>query len=90
MGERGKFLGGLHPGKQRDLSAVRQAFGGADLFRVIQRDALTFDELNEPFAVAAHVALDFGECGKLFAFGLGKILSRDLRPNLCTPVASRQ
>jgi hypothetical protein len=44
---------------------------------------LAFDELYEAFAVAAHVALHFGERGKFFAFGLGDVLSRDLRPSLC-------
>ena len=30
MHQRGKFLGGLHPGKQSDLPAKGQAFGGCD------------------------------------------------------------
>ena len=46
--------------------------------------------LNQPFAVAAHVTLDFVERGKLFAFGLGDVLSRDLRPSLCALDGCRQ
>jgi len=88
--ERGEFLGGLHPGKQRNLSAVRQAFGGRDVFGVIERDVLAFDKLYKPFAVAAYVALHFGERGKFFAFGLGDVLSRDLRPSLCALDGCRQ
>ena len=90
MGERGEFLGGLHPGKQRDLPAIRQALGRADFFRIVQCDSLSLDELYEAFAVAAHIALYFGERGKLFAFGLDNVLSRDLRPSPCAPVGSRQ
>jgi hypothetical protein len=51
---------------------------------------LSLDELYEAFAVAAHIALYFGERGKLFAFGLDNVLSRDLRPSPCAPVGSRQ
>ena len=58
--QRGKFLGGLHPGKQRDLPAIRQAFRGSNPFGVIQRDALGFHELDQLFAVAADIALHFG------------------------------
>jgi hypothetical protein len=89
MRERGKFLGRLHPGKQRDLPAIRQALGGCDVFGVVECDALAFDELYEAFPVAAHVALDFGQCGEFFAFGLRDVLSRDLRPSLCAPDGSR-
>ena len=73
----------LHPGKQRDLPAIRQALGGCDPFGVVKFDTLDFDKLYEAFPVAAHVALYFGECGKFFAFGLSNVLSRDLWPNLC-------
>jgi len=59
------------------------------VFGVVESDALAFDELYEAFAVAAHVALNFGERGKFFAFGLGDVLSRDLRPSLCALDRSR-
>jgi len=44
---------------------------------------LRFDELEKAFAVSSHVAVDFGQRGKLFAFSLSNVLSRDLRPSLC-------
>ena len=46
-------------------------------------DALRFHELEQAFAVSSHVAVDFGQRGKVFAFGLADILSRDLWPSLC-------
>ena len=81
--QRGKFLGGLHPGKQRDFSAVGQTLSGSDLVRIIQRDAVSFHEPDQPFAVAANIALYFGQSWKVFALRLAPILSRDLRPSLC-------
>ena len=86
--QRGKFLGGLHPGKQGDFSAVGQALSGSDLVGVIQRDAVGFHELDQPFAVAADIALYFVQSWKVFALGLAPILSRDLRPSLCAPDVS--
>jgi hypothetical protein len=83
MDQRGEFLGGLHPGQQRDLSAVRETLGGCNALGEAQLDVLPFHELEQPFAVSAHVAADFGEGGKFLAFGLRDVLSRDLRPSLC-------
>jgi hypothetical protein len=51
-------------------AAVRQTLGRCDVFGVVESDALTFDKLDEPFAVAAHVALHFSKRRKFFAFGL--------------------
>jgi hypothetical protein len=65
-----EFLGRLHPGKQGDFPAVRQTFSGANLVGVAQFNALRFHELHQPFAIAADIALHFGQLGKLFAFGL--------------------
>ena len=90
MHQRGKFLGGLHPGKQGDLSAKGQAFGGCDPFGVVQRYASGCDELYKPFAVAAHVALHFGQRRQFLAFGLANVLSRDSRPSLCAPDGIRE
>ena len=81
--ERGKLLGGLHPGKQSDLPAIRETFGGSNSFGEAKLDALRFDELEQTFAVSAHVAIDFGQGWEFLAFGLADILSRDLRPSLC-------
>ena len=55
--KRGEFLGGLHPRKQRDLSAIREALGRSDFFGKVQLDSLSLYELEQAFAVAAHVAL---------------------------------
>jgi hypothetical protein len=43
-------------------------------------DALPLDKLEEPVAVVAHFAGCFGWFGKVSAFGLPHILSRDWRP----------
>ena len=51
---------------------------------------MRFRELEKAFAVSAHVAVDFGQRGEVFAFGLADILSRDLRPSLCAPDVIRQ
>jgi hypothetical protein len=90
MHQRGKFLCGLHPGKQSDLSIKGQAFGGCDPFRVVERYPSGCDELYKAFAVAAHFALHFGQRGQFLAFGLADRLSRDLRPSLCVLDGCRQ
>ena len=54
-------------------SFVCPALGGADPLGIIQLDTLRGDKLDQPFAVSAHVALDFGERGQLFAFRLGDV-----------------
>jgi hypothetical protein len=90
MREGGEFLGGLHPGKQRNLPAVRQALGRHNPVGVGQSNALGFHELYEPFAVIADIALHFGQGWKIFALGLVDVLSRDLRPSLCAPDRSHQ
>ena len=89
MHERGKLLGGLHPGKQRDLPAIRETLGGSNSLGETKLDALRFHELEQAFAVSAHVAIDFGQRGEFFAFGLSDVLSRDLRPSLCALDRSR-
>ena len=90
MHERGKLLGGLHPCKQRDLPAMRKTLRGSNSLGETKFNALRFHELEQAFAVSAHVAIDFGQCSEVFAFGLADILSRDLRPSPCAPVGSRQ
>jgi hypothetical protein len=39
---------------------------GAMRSRVVQGSVLVLDELDEAFAVGAHLALDFGQSGKVF------------------------
>jgi hypothetical protein len=90
MHERGKLLGWLHPCKQRDLSAMRKTFRGSNSLGETNLDALRFHELKQTFAVSAHIAIDFGQSGKLFTLCLGNVLSRDLRPSLCAPDGCRQ
>jgi len=89
MHERGELLGWLHPCKQRDLSAMRETFCGSNSLGEAKLDALRFHELEQAFAVSGHVAIDLGQRGKVFAFGLADILSRDLRPSLCALDRSR-
>ena len=62
---------------------MRETFCGSNSLRENNFDALRFHELEQTFAVSAHVAIDFGQSGKLFALRLGNVLSRDLRPSLC-------
>ena len=68
--ERGEFLGRLHPGQQRDLFAVRETLGGLNALGEAQLDVLFVHELEQAFAVFAHVSADFGEGGEFLAFGL--------------------
>ena len=62
---------------------MRKTLRGSNSLREAKLDALRFHELEQTFAVSAHVAIDFGQCWEFFAFGLTDILSRDLRPSLC-------
>jgi hypothetical protein len=73
----------LRPGKQRDLAAIREPLRGSNSLGETKLDALRFYELEKAFAVSSHVAVDFGEGWKFFAFSLSNVLSRDLRPSLC-------
>ena len=68
---------------------MRKTFCGSNSFGETNLDALRFHELEQAFAVSAHVAIDFGQCWEFFAFGLGDVLSRDLRPSLCALDRSR-
>ena len=55
----------------------------------LKLDALSIDELNQAIAVYAGIAADARMFGKLLAFGLGNILSRDLRPGFYPPDVTR-
>src|SRR5713101_5797059 len=70
MHKRRELLGWLHPGKQLDLAAIRETLCGSNAFGETNLDALRFHELEQTFAVSAHVAIDFGQCWEFFAFGL--------------------
>ena len=77
MHERGELLGWLHPGQQRDLSAVRETLCGSNSLGEAKLDVLRFHELEQPFAVSAHVAVDFGQGGEFLAFGLADVENVD-------------
>jgi hypothetical protein len=57
--ERGKLLGRLHPGKQRDLPAIRETFGGSDSLGETKLDALGVHELEESVAVPEPKPFDY-------------------------------
>ena len=61
---------------------MRETLRGSNSLGEAKLDALRFHELEQPFAVSAHIAIDFGQGGEFLAFGLADILSRDLRPSL--------
>jgi hypothetical protein len=83
MHKGGKLLGRLHSREQRNLAAMRETLGGSNSLGEAKLDALRFQELEQPFAVSAHISVYFGQGGQFVAFGLPDILSRDLRPSLC-------
>src|SRR5580700_779528 len=56
---------------------MRQSFCGSDLLGKAKFDALRFHELEQTFPVSAHVAVDFGQCWKVFAFGLSDVKNVD-------------
>ena len=62
---------------------MRKALRGSNSLGEAKLDALRFHELEQAFAVSAHIAVYFGQGGEFLAFGLADILSRDLRPSLC-------
>jgi hypothetical protein len=68
---------------------MRKTLRGSNSLGEADLDALRFHELEQTFAVFAHVAVYFGQCWEFLAFGLADILSRDLRPSLCAPDVCR-
>ena len=69
---------------------MRKTLCGSNSLGETNLDGLRFNELKQTFAVAAHIAVYFGQGGKFLAFGLADILSRDLRPSLCALDGCRQ
>jgi hypothetical protein len=69
---------------------MRKTLRGGNSLGEADLDALRFHELEQTFAISAHVAIDFGQCWEFFAFGLTDVLSRDLRPSLCAPDGIRK
>src|SRR5579863_9301858 len=56
---------------------MRETFCGSNSLGEAKLDALRFHELEQAFAVSAHVAIDFGQCWEFFAFGLSDIKNVD-------------
>src|ERR1700674_1538739 len=52
---------------------MRETLGGSNSLGETKLDALRFYELEKSFAVSAHVAVDFSQGWKLFAFGLSNV-----------------
>src|ERR1700733_9786012 len=52
---------------------MRKTLRGSNSLGETKLDALRFHELKQTFAVSAHVAIDFGQRGKVFAFGLTNV-----------------
>ena len=52
---------------------MRETFCGSNSLRENNFDAFRFHEPEQTFAVSAHVAIDFGQSGKLFALRLGNV-----------------
>src|SRR5271156_1543143 len=89
MHKRGKLLGCLHPWKQRDLPAMRKTLRGSNSLGETKLDALRFHELEQAFAVSAHVPIDFGQCWEFFAFGLADIENIDGPESVQRPLTLR-
>ena len=56
---------------------MRETLCGSNLLGEAKLDALGLHELEQTFAVSAHVAIDFGQCWKVFAFGLSDVKNVD-------------
>src|SRR5208282_2683528 len=56
---------------------MRKTFRGSNSLGETKLNALRFHELEQAFAVSAHVAIDFGQCWEVFAFGLADIENID-------------
>src|SRR6202021_2548789 len=89
MHQRGELLGWLHPGKERDLPAMRETLRGRNSLGEVDLDALRFHELEQSFAVSAHIAVYFGQGGELLAFGLADIENIDGPESVQRPLTLR-
>src|SRR5580658_3356191 len=89
MYKSGELLGWLHPCKKRDLPAMRKTLRGSNSLGEAKLDALRFHELEQAFAVSAHVAIDFGQCWEFFAFRLTDIKNVDGPESVQRPLTVR-
>src|ERR1700686_93681 len=68
---------------------MRKTLRGSNSFGETNLDALRFHELEQAFAVSAHVAIDFGQGGQFLAFGLADIENVDGPESVQCPLALR-
>src|ERR1700722_13102981 len=68
---------------------MRETFCGSNSLGEAKLDALRFHELNQTFAVSAHIAIDFGQCWEFFAFGLTDIKNVDGSESVQRPLTFR-
>jgi hypothetical protein len=61
---------------------------GSNSFGKAELDALRFHELEQAFAVSAHIAIDFGQCWEFFTFGLTDVKNVDGPESVQRPLAS--
>src|ERR1700687_5731288 len=66
---------------------MRETLRGSNSLGEADLDALRFYELEQAFAVSAHVAIDFGQCWEFFAFGLTDIKNVDGPESIQGPLA---
>jgi ParB family chromosome partitioning protein len=69
---------------------MRETLRGSNSLGEAKLDALRFHELEQPFAVSAHVSVDFGQSGKFFALRLGNIENVNGPKSVQCPLAIRR
>src|SRR5271170_4591945 len=68
---------------------MRKTLRGSNSLGETKLDALRFHELEQAFAVSAHVPIDFGQCWEFFAFGLADIKNIDGPESVQRPLTLR-
>src|ERR1700733_8028214 len=68
---------------------MRKTLRGSNSLGETDLDILRFYELEQTFAVSAHVAIDFGQCWEFFAFGLADIKNIDGPESVQRPLTLR-
>src|SRR5208282_929793 len=68
---------------------MRKTLRGTNSLGETNLDALRFHELEQSFAVSAHVAIDFGQCWEFLAFGLTDVKNVDGPESVQRPLTLR-
>src|SRR5579863_2514667 len=68
---------------------IRETLRGSNSLGETNLDALRFHELEQAFAVSAHVAIDFGQCWEFLAFGLSDVKNVDGPESVQRPLTLR-